>query len=73
LAGKSNGVGDAGVDGGGFGDSSFEGTVEIGSRESRGELADAFEGSVSVSVSEPEISSSQLSATGLDLGFWAGF
>lgn len=58
--------------GGGFGPSLDE-TMEIGSRESRGERAEVFAGSTSVSVSEPEASSSQLSATGLDLGFDAGF
>jgi hypothetical protein len=42
----------------------------MGSRESCGELFDGMLGS-SVSVSEP--SRSQLSATGLDLGLWAGF
>lgn len=73
LSGKSNGVGDAGVGGGGCGDKSFEATVDMGERESRGELAEAFDGSISVSVSEPELSSSQLSATGFDLGFSAGF
>jgi hypothetical protein len=73
LSGKSNGVGDAGVGGGGCGDSSFSSldvTVEMGSRESCGEDFDAALGS-SVSVSEP--SRSQLSATGLDFGLAAGF
>lgn len=73
LSGKSNGVGDAGVGGGGFGDSSVEGTVEMGSSESRGEPAETFAGAVTVSVSESDSPSSQLSATGLDFGFEAGF
>jgi hypothetical protein len=58
------------VGGGGFGDISADRTVEIGSRESRGDFAG---GAASVSVSEPEDSRSQLSATGLDFGFEAGF
>jgi hypothetical protein len=64
-------VGDAGVGGGGFGDISLDATVEIGSRESCGD--DLGLASISVSVSEPEASSSQLSATGFDFGLWAGF
>lgn len=63
-------MGDAGVGGGGFGDSE-EGSVEMGEGMSRAADEDKVEGD-SFSVSEPE-SSSQLSATGLDLGLWAGF
>lgn len=51
---------------------SLDVTVEMGSRESCGELLVASSAS-SVSVSEPETSSSQLSATGFDLGLCAGF
>lgn len=47
-------------------------TVEMGSRESCGEDLVGRSDS-SVSVSEPETSSSQLSATGFDLGGCAGF
>jgi hypothetical protein len=61
------------VGGGGWGDGSFEGIVEMGSSESRAEALLGGLDSVSTSVSEPEPSSSQLSATGFDLGLWAGF
>lgn len=59
--------------GGGFGVSSSEGTMEMGSSESWGDAADLDVFWSSVSVSEPEDTSSQLSATGLLLGFCAGF
>lgn len=75
----SNGTGDAGVGGGGDGGVSSDVAVERGWRLSLGEVEDFLEvllaGSPasSVSVSEPESSSSQESATGFDFGFCAGF
>lgn len=57
-------MGDAGVGGGGCGGSSTS-VVEVEVVE-RGAVD-------SVSVSEPEDSRSQLSATGLDFGLWRGF
>ena len=87
--GYSNCVGEAGVGGGGLGgtSASWEEVVERGFRASWGEdlppsccwSCDALpffvELLVSVSVSEElrAPSSSQLSATGLDLGFLSGF
>jgi hypothetical protein len=69
LSGKSKGVGDAGVGGGGWGGrSSLISVVEV-----EVVLRGAVEEVVSVSVSEPDDSRSQLSATGLDLGLCSGF
>jgi hypothetical protein len=62
-------VGDAGVGGGGCGERSFDFTVEMGASASRVFVADGL----SVSVSEPLESSSQLSATGFDFGACAVF
>lgn len=56
-------MGDAGVGGGGCGGSSTSVVAVL--------VVDS--GAVSVSVSEPDDSRSQLSATGLDLGLWKGF
>jgi hypothetical protein len=75
--GKSAGVGDAGVGGGGLGVSEASLSVfravrglDIGVRD----VFAVFGVSVPVSVSEPEeSSSSQLSATGLDLALTADF
>jgi hypothetical protein len=69
-------VGLAGVGGGGCGGLSRELTVESGGSEACGEeptAASFVVGVSSVSVSEPEESKSQLSATGLDFGFEAVF
>ena len=75
LSGYSNCVGLAGVGGGGFGGLSREVVVDKGCRESCGEpfCADLPRSTSSVSVSDPLSSASQLSATGLDLGFCAVF
>jgi hypothetical protein len=65
LSGKLNGGGDEGVGGGALGRVA-DVDVEMGERLFFVELRDRV--SVSVSVSEPERVSSQVSATGLDLG-----
>lgn len=62
-------MGDAGVGGGGWGGrSSLASVVEV-----EVVLRGAVEEVVSVSVSEPDDSRSQLSATGLDFGLSSGF
>lgn len=70
LLGKSKGVGDAGVGGGGLGGVSKDCTAETGSRD---DVLERFWASLPGSVSESAESSSQLSATGLLFGFCAGF
>jgi hypothetical protein len=63
LSGKSNGGGDEGVGGGALGRVA-DVVVDMGERLFFVDLRDR----VSVSVSEPERVSSQVSATGLDFG-----
>lgn len=69
LSGKSKGVGDAGVGGGGCGETLASSWVVL--REAV--LSGVGALLLSVSVSEPDDSRSQLSATGLDFGLCSGF
>lgn len=66
-------MGEAGVGGGGWGGRSADVTVVMGDNESRCAMELSFTCEISFSVSDPEESSSQLSATGLDFGGLAGF